>query len=126
MRLLWSLPKAVPAILRHAVAYAELAGHDLDQTQRELGARLYASAILGLAVVFVIFSCCLIVVALTWDTPYRVTAVVCMAGVFALVALIAGLYRAKVIGAQTPFLGNVRREWAEDRALLERILSERD
>ena len=47
MRLLWSLPKAAPALLRHIVGYAELAGQDLEQTQRDLGARLLAAAIFG-------------------------------------------------------------------------------
>jgi uncharacterized membrane protein YqjE len=126
VRLLWSLPKAAPAILRHLVAYAELAGQDLERTQRDFGARLLASAIVGLCVFFVIFSGCLAVVALTWDTPYRVPAIAWMGGAFILVALIAALYRSRVIGAQSPFLGTVRREWAEDRVILERILSDQD
>lgn len=126
MRLLWSLPKAAPAILRHLVAYAELAGQDLERTQREVGARLLASAIVGLCVFFVILSGCLAIVALTWDTPYRVSAIAWMGGVFLVVAVIAALYRSRVIGGQSPFLGTVRREWAEDRVILEKILSDQD
>lgn len=124
MRLLWSLPKAAPAILRHLVAYAELAGEDLERTQRDFGARLFAAVIVGLCVFFVILSACLAVVALTWDTPNRVAAIVWMGGTFLAGAIIAGLYRSKVIGAQAQFLGTVRREWAEDRVILEKILSE--
>jgi uncharacterized membrane protein YqjE len=126
VRLLWSLPKAAPAILRHLVAYAELAGQDLERTQREVGARLLASAIVGLCVFFVILSGCLAIVALTWDTPYRVSAIAWMGGVFLVVAVIAALYRSRVIGGQSPFLGTVRREWAEDRVILEKILSDQD
>jgi uncharacterized membrane protein YqjE len=126
VRLLWSLPKAAPAILRHLVAYTELVGQDLERTQRDFGTRLLASAILGLCVFFVILSGCLAVVALTWDTPYRLAAIAWMGGGFLLVAIIAALYRSKVIGGQTPFLGTLRREWAEDRVILERILSEQD
>jgi uncharacterized membrane protein YqjE len=126
VRLLWSLPKAAPAILRHLVAYAELAGQDLERTQNDLGAKLFASAVVGLCVFFVILSGCLAVVALTWDTPNRVSAIAWMGGTFLLVAVIAGLYRSKVIGAQSPFLGTVRREWAEDRVILEKILSDQD
>ncbi len=126
MRLLWSLPKAAPAILRHLVAYAELTADDLEQSYRELSARLFASIIFGIALFFLIFTACLVVVALTWDTPHRVTAIGWMAGAFALIALFAGLYRSRTIGAQTPFLGSVRREWAEDRLILERILTDQD
>lgn len=126
MRLLWSLPKAAPAILRHLVAYVELTADDIEQSYRELSARLFASIIFGIAIFFLVFSACLAVVALTWDTPHRVTAIGWMGGTFAFIALIAGLYRARTIGAQTPFLGSVRREWAEDRVILERILSDQD
>jgi uncharacterized membrane protein YqjE len=123
MRLLWSLPKAAPALLRHIVGYAELAGQDLEQTQRDLGARLLAAAILGLSICFVIFSGCLLVVALTWDTPYRVSAIAWMGGVFLLVAILAAVYRSNVINGQAPFLATVRREWKEDRVILDHILS---
>jgi uncharacterized membrane protein YqjE len=126
VRLLWSLPKAAPAILRHLVAYAELAGQDLERTQRDLGARLFASAVVGLCVFFLILSGCLVVVALTWDTPYRVSAIAWMGGAFLAIAIVAALYRSKVIGGQSPFLGTVRREWAEDRVILERILSDQE
>jgi uncharacterized membrane protein YqjE len=126
VRLLWSLPKAAPAILRHLAAYAELAGQDLERTQRDLGARVFASAVVGLCVFFTILSGCLAVVALTWDTPHRVSAIAWMGGVFLVIAIIAALYRSKVIGAQSPFLGTVRREWAEDRIILERILSDQE
>ena len=126
MRLLWSLPKAAPAILRHLVAYAELAGQDLERTQRDIGARLVASVIVGLCVFFVILTACLAVVALTWDTPYRFSAIAWMGGVFLVVAVIAALYRSRIIGAQSPFLGTVRHEWAQDRVILERILSDQD
>jgi uncharacterized membrane protein YqjE len=126
MRLLWSLPKAAPAILRHLAGYAELAGQDLERTQRDLSARVLVSAIAGLCVFFLIFSLCLLVVALTWDTPNRVSAIGWMAGSFLLVAIIALLYRSNVVSAQAPFLGTVRREWAEDRVILEKILAEED
>jgi uncharacterized membrane protein YqjE len=68
----------------------------------------------------------LLVVALTWDTPHRVSAIGWMAGSFLLVAIIALLYRSNVVSAQAPFLGTVRREWAEDRVILEKILAEED
>jgi uncharacterized membrane protein YqjE len=123
MRLLWSLPKAAPALLRHMAAYAELAGQDLERMQRDLSARLLAAAIVGLCVFFVILSGCLVVVAMTWDTPYRVTAVVCMAGAFLLIGVAAAVYRAQVVNGQAPFLGTVRQEWGEDRVILDRILA---
>ena len=126
MRLLWSLPKAAPALLRHFVAYVELAGHDLEQTRRDLGARLLVSFVLVLCVFFSLLSLCLIVLALSWDTPYRLAALLAMGGVFVASALVAALYRSKLIGRQTVFLGTVRREWDEDRLILDKILADQD
>ena len=123
MRLLWSLPKAVPALLRHFMAYVELAGEDLERSQRDLGARLLATAILLFCVFFVVLSGCLLVVALTWDTPHRISAILWMGAVFSVVALVAGLYRSQVIGSHSRLLQNVRREWEQDRAIVERLLS---
>ncbi len=123
MRLLWLLPKAAPVLLRHFVAYAELAGLDLARTQRDLLAQLIASALLLIGVFFALLMGCLLVVAYTWDTHYRIAAIAWMGGGFLLVAAAAALFRSNVSRAQTPFLASVRREWQEDRVILERILS---
>lgn len=123
MRLLWLLPKVAPVFLRHIMAYVDLAGQELEQTQRQFGARIVAAAVLGVCIFFVILSGCLLVVAITWDTPSRVAAVASMAGVFLLAALIAAAYGRQVAKRQAPFFGTVRREWQEDRAILERLLS---
>ena len=123
MRLLWSLPKAAPALLRHVLAYVELAVQDLDQLQRDFGARLLAAVIVGICVFFLLLTVCLLVVALTWDTPHRVAAIIWMGVVFLTVAVVAVGYRFRVLSSQAPFLATVRREWSEDRVILDRILS---
>jgi uncharacterized membrane protein YqjE len=126
VRLLWSLPKAAPALLRHLVAYAELAGQDLEQTKTDIRARLIAAIVLLICVFFALMCGCLVVIALTWDTSNRVAAIAWMGGSFLLVAIVCGLYRSKIVGGQAPFLSTVRREWAEDRVILEKILADQD
>lgn len=123
MRLLWSLPKAAPALLRHLAAYADLASLDLARTCREVAAEFIASAVLAIAALFTLFMGCVAVVACTWDTPYRVSAIAWMGGGFLLVAVVAAVYRSRVVRARSQFLASVRRQWQEDRVLLERILS---
>jgi uncharacterized membrane protein YqjE len=123
MRLLWSLPRAAPALLRHVLAYAELTGQDLEQMQRDFGARLLVGVIVGICVFFLMLTGCLLVLAMTWDTPHRVSAIVWMGVGFLVVAVIAAAYRFQVLSKQAPFLATVRREWAEDRVILDRILS---
>jgi uncharacterized membrane protein YqjE len=123
MRLLWSLPKAAPALLRHVLAYLELAGQDLEQMQRDFGARLLAAVVVAICVFFVVLSGFVLVIALTWDTPHRVAAIVWMGAGFALVAVIAVAYRFQILSSQAPFLDTVRREWDEDRVILDHILA---
>jgi uncharacterized membrane protein YqjE len=123
MRLLWSLPKAAPALLRHVLAYAELAVQDLEQVQRDFGVRLLAGAIVSICVFFLVLTGCLLVVAMTWDTPHRVSAILWMGAAFIVVAVGAVAYRFQILSSQAQFLATVRREWREDRVILDHILS---
>jgi uncharacterized membrane protein YqjE len=121
--MLWSLPKAAPALLRHIAAYIDLASLDLARAYRETAAELVAVAAMAIGGLFAVFMGCLAVVAYTWDTPHRVSAIAWMGGGFLGVAIVAAVYRARIVRAKSPFLDSVRREWQEDRVLLERILS---
>ncbi len=123
MRALWSLPKAAPALLRHLAAYAELAALDIARARREIGAILVATAIAAICFLFCLFLGCLALIAYYWDTPYRVAAIGWLAGGFLLIAVIMLLYRSSLSRAKAPFLGDLQREWHEDRAILEHILS---
>jgi uncharacterized membrane protein YqjE len=123
VRLLWLLPKAAPALLRHLVGYIDLVSLDLRRAQRELVAELVISVILAICALFALLMGCLAVVAYTWDTPYRMTAIAWMGGGFLVAAIVAAGYRIKAVRAKSEFLGSLRREWHADRALLDRILT---
>ena len=64
---------------------------------------------------------CLAVVAYTWDTPHRVSAILWMGAGFLGAAIAAAVYRARAACSTSPFLASVRREWLEDRVLVEYI-----
>jgi uncharacterized membrane protein YqjE len=123
VRGLWSLPKAAPALMRHIGAYVELAGLDLARTQREIAAQVVAIAIVAICVLFAVFLACLGAIAYFWDTPYRLAAIAWLAGGFLVAAIGAAVYRARAARARSPLLSDVRREWQEDRVILEKILS---
>ena len=126
VRLLWSLPKAAPALLRHLAAYVDLACLDLTTAKREIAAELLASAIIAIFGLLAFIMGCLIVVAYTWDTSHRVSAIAWMGGGFLFVAVVAATYRASVARAKSQLLSSVRRQWQEDRVLLEHALSDQD
>jgi uncharacterized membrane protein YqjE len=123
MRGLWSLPKAAPALMRHIGAYIELVGLDLARAQREITAEVVALAIAAICVLFAVFMACLGVVAYTWDTAYRVAAIAWMGGGFLVIAIVAVIYRSSLSKGRALLFTDVRREWQEDRVILERILS---
>jgi uncharacterized membrane protein YqjE len=123
VRGLWSLPKAAPALMRHIGAYIELVGLDLARAHREITAQVVASAIAAICVLFAVFMACLGVVAYTWDTAYRVAAIAWMGGGFLVIATVALIYRSSLSRGREPLFTDVRREWQEDRVILERILS---
>ena len=124
MRLLWSLPKAAPALLRHAAAYVDLALLDLTRAKREWESELLAVALVAFCGIFALLLGCILVIALTWDDPHRVAAIAWMIGVFLVAALAAAGYRAKVVKERSQLLATVRQQWLEDRVLIERILSD--
>lgn len=124
MRLLWALPKAAPALLRHIAAYVDLASLDLARAQREITAEAVALAVMALCGLFALFMGCLVVVACTWDTPHRVAAIAWMGGGFLGLAVIAAIFRSKLCASKSPLLSSVREQWQQDRALVERIVSD--
>jgi uncharacterized membrane protein YqjE len=126
VRLLWSLPKAAPALLRHVAAYVDLASLDLALAWREIAAELVATAIMAVCGLFALLMGCIVVVACTWDTRYRVAAVAWMGAAFLVGGIAAAVYRMTVVRAKSRVLDSVRRQWHADRALLERILASSD
>jgi uncharacterized membrane protein YqjE len=123
VRLLWLLPKAAPALLRHVVAYVDLVGLDLARAQREIAAQAVAAFIVLIAALFALLLGCLMVVAYTWDTPHRVSAIAWMGGGFLLLAVAAAVRAANVARNRAPFLASLRQAWHEDRELLDRLMS---
>ena len=121
MRGIWSLPKAAPALFRHFGAYVDLAALDLARTRREIIAQVVACVIIAICLLFLLFMLCLAVLAFTWNTPHRLAAIGWMSGGFLLIAVVAVVYRSNAARTGTPFLGDVRKEWQEDRVILERI-----
>ena len=124
MRLLWLLPKAAPALLRHLTAYVELAGEDLARMRRDLPANIVTFVLIAVCLFFAALMGCVAVLALTWDTPNRLAAIAWMGGGFLAVAVIAIIYRSNLMRGQPPFMASVREEWQEDKVILERILSD--
>jgi uncharacterized membrane protein YqjE len=113
-----------PALLRHLAAYVELSLLDLERFQREVARSLLTFVAVGVSAFFAILMGCVAVIAATWDTPHRVSAILGLCAGFVLIGLIAVLYRSNALRDREPILAAVREQWHEDRVLLERVLAE--
>ncbi len=120
------LTKVAPVLLRHLGAYAELLSQDLARGRvafaRRFGVMLVAA--FGLAGAFVMV--CVAILAASWDTIYRMTAVYSLLAFFVGIAALAGAYAGRLQSRQPPLLEGLQREWQLDQVLIERVLSEND
>jgi uncharacterized membrane protein YqjE len=121
IRVLQLLQQAAPVLLRHLDAYLELAEQDMAATKTDAVARLQLIAVFCISALFMLFMGCVLVIAITWDGPNRVLAIVFMGGIFTALAVASGLYLVNR-RATKPFMG-VRREWQQDRELVSRLLN---
>ena len=120
------LSQVAPVLLRHLGAYAELLAQDLARGRaafaRRIGVMLIAA--FGLAGVFVML--CVAILAASWDTIYRMTAVYSLLAFFVGLAGFAAAYAARLQSRQTPLFAGLQREWRLDQVLVERVLSAND
>lgn len=119
---LGALPRAVPVLLRHLGAYAELAAQDIangrDYLRARLGSLVAFSASVGLCVLVT----CTAVIASFWDTPYRFTSLYSLVALSVIMTGATGWHAWRVRRRQPPFLDAVRNEWNNDRPILQRVI----
>jgi uncharacterized membrane protein YqjE len=109
--------------VRQAGAYSELIRDDLDVQARLLRDRLAVGAVTAVALQLVAMLGCGLVMALSWDTPYRLWILGGLILAFASVAAL-GIWRMRLLDkAAPPVLQLTAGEWAKDRRLLEDLLS---
>jgi uncharacterized membrane protein YqjE len=122
IRMLLAIHKVIPILLRHLEGYVELAEQDWTATkilakQRvQIWAALLVSSLFALATAFVF------VIALAWDTEYRLVTIGALAGLSAAFAIGAALRLRRRLNDRA--FAAIRREWARDRAVVHRLLAE--
>jgi len=116
-----ALLQVAPILFRHLEGYFELAEQDIAATKAQAVARLRVVAIFCVSALFMLLMLCVLVIALTWDTDYRVLAVALVGGFFTVVTVASGFYLAQLQPTE-PFM-ELRREWRQDRQLIYRLIS---
>lgn len=109
------LSRLVPALLRHLLAYS-----DLLIAETAAAGRQWRRQLLGMAIVLAsggvaALMGCALVIAATWDGPYRLQAIGGLFGGFTLIALSGAWYarHGRIPGTPRPF-ERIEAEWRED------------
>lgn len=124
--MLMSLPRMIPIVARHALDYVDLAAVDTRFAAREVGRRFVAMAIAAVAGSLALLMSCVLVIALTWDGPYRVLAVGLLLGLFLVATLASCLVLQRGAANNGLFFRNVREAWTKDQECLRESLKDVD
>jgi uncharacterized membrane protein YqjE len=109
--------------VRQFGAYTDLIRDDLAVQSRLVRQRLLLGATALIAAQLVLVLLCGLVLALSWETPYRIAVLAGLLLVF-LLAAAAALWRMRALDAQAPsVLQKTADEWAKDRRVLEELLA---
>ena len=121
-RMLQAMQRAIPILLRHLDGYIELAEQDWSAAKLLAKDRAQTWVTLLASCTFAVVATFVFIVALTWDTQYRLVAIGGLAGLSVAIALGAAL-RLRRRPADRAF-ATIRREWERDRAIVRRLLTE--
>jgi uncharacterized membrane protein YqjE len=110
--------------VRQAGAYTDLILSDLDVSSKLVRRRIACGALAVLSVQLAVAMGCALVVAMSWDSAYRLWVIAGLSVGFTALAA-ALLWRLSVLEAGAPaVLQQTAREWAKDRRILEELLSQ--
>ncbi len=109
--------------VRQAGAYTDLILSDLDVSSRLVRRRVVWAAVTLLALHLALMMGSVLIVALSWDSQYRLWVVAGLFVGYAIAAIVAA-WRLGIVNSGAPgVLSQTAREWAKDRHLLEELLA---
>lgn len=108
------VPRLALAVFRHLVAYGELLYEEGGAVARRLRRSLIGFAIAAVTGFIALELGCLWIIAATWNSPNRLTAVGALCIGFALLAIISTVYAINVQSAGGRPFARAREEWQAD------------
>jgi uncharacterized membrane protein YqjE len=109
--------------VRQAGAYTDLILSDLDVSSRLVRRRVVWAAVTLLALHLALIMGSLLLIALSWESQYRLWAIAALFLGYAAVAVVSA-WRLGIVNSGAPgVLSQTAREWAKDRHLLEELLA---
>jgi uncharacterized membrane protein YqjE len=107
----------------HAAAYAEVIVADVEASSRSAASRLWAGAVLVVALAFTLAIGCAWLIAATWDTSAHLPVMIGLLLLGALTALAALLILSRQRRSAPRLMALTLAEWAKDRRLMKEVLN---
>jgi uncharacterized membrane protein YqjE len=117
-----ALPRLAPALLRHLAAYVELLAEETGDALRQWRRQAIGLAVTAFAGAMALLLGCVWIIAANWDGPHRVTAPAALCAVFALVAIVAWIWRRAA--PLSPPYSKLRAELHQDRVAIAQLEEE--
>jgi hypothetical protein len=114
---------AAKVVVHHAGAYTDLIMSDLESMWDGLVSRVWAGIILVGALLITVMLGCVWIIAITWNTDRRGTAIAILATLFLGVAALAYRHLRLLAGSFPRVLSRTARAWGQDRLFLEDVLN---
>jgi hypothetical protein len=116
---------AANVVVRHAGAYTDLIMSDLESMWNGLVGQVWAGIVLVAALLLTVMLGCVWIIAITWNTDRRGTAIAILATFFLGVAALAYRHLRSLAGSFPRGLSRTARAWGQDRLFLEDVLNRR-
>jgi len=126
VRIVAALPRIAPLLARHALGYADLATEELAVAGALLRQRMRATAACAVAAGLAVLMLCCLAIAVSWDTPHRITVIAVLALAFVTASIIAGEVARGLRQKSAQLFPRLRTEWINDRELLRETLATRE
>ena len=118
--------RLVPLLVGHLAAYLQLATDEFAESQQTVVRRLLAVALALVSGIVTTLLACLWLIALTWDTRWRVATIVLLLVAFGLATAICGVAAGRRWPAGRRPFERLRTEWECDQDLLRALLASPD
>lgn len=113
--------QAIPVVGHHVSAYVDLVQQDIEIAKLTAISWLIRGILLAVSAIFALFFLCVLLIALAWDTEYRILSIGTLTLAFVLVSALCAI---SLTRKREKLFTSLRLEWHADKALLRTILED--
>lgn len=102
------VPRLTPHLVRHFAAFARVGTRDAAEAAKVYGRSAARLAVAGIAGAFALVMACILLLAASWDTQWRIPVAAALTVAFVVVALVMLASARRITGSAAPFAATKR------------------